>query len=228
MKGIKYRHEIKHYINIGDYLAIKNRLQHIMSLDTHAGSNKEYKVRSLYFDNMQDKVLREKINGISRREKFRIRFYNEDHSFIRLEKKSKVNGLCSKVSEGITKEECNRIMDGDVDFLKGSGRDLFVELYSKLKGDLLKPKTVVVYSREAYIYKLGNVRVTFDKYIKTGIYNRDLFDDNLPMVQSIDSKYIVMEVKYDEFLPEIIQDIIQTNERRATAISKYAAARIYG
>jgi hypothetical protein len=97
-----------------------------------------------------------------------------------------------------------------------------------MKWDILKPKAIVDYTREAYVYPVGNVRITFDKNIRTGIHSKNLFDMNLPTVNAIDNRYIVLEVKYDEFLPEIIQHIIQTGDRQATAISKYAAARIYG
>lgn len=228
MKEQKFRHEIKHYINTSDYLAIKNRLSHVMNLDKNANDNNEYKIRSLYFDNLRDKVLMEKINGINIREKFRIRYYNDDHSFIKLEKKSKVNGLCAKDSELITKEECEKILRGDIDFLRYSNKPLFVEFYTKIKGDLLKPKSIVDYIREAYIYKMGNVRITFDKKIRTGVWCTNLFDNDLPTIEAIDNNIVVLEVKFDEFLPQLIQDIIQTNERRATAISKYAASRIYG
>lgn len=228
MKDLNFRNEIKHYINMSDYLGIRSRLMQVMRTDENSNDDREYKIRSLYFDNIKDKVLMEKINGINHREKFRIRFYNDDHSFIRLEKKSKINGLCSKISEPILKDECKRIINGDIDFLKESKKGLFVELYSKMKWDLLKPKTIVDYTREAYVYPVGNVRITFDKSIRTGIYSKNLFDKDLPTVNSIDNRYIVLEVKYDEFLPEIIQHIIQTNDRRAEAISKYAAARIYG
>jgi SPX domain protein involved in polyphosphate accumulation len=228
MKQIKYRHELKHYINMSDYLAIRNRVKHIMSVDRNADESNEYKIRSLYFDNLNDKALMEKLNGISKREKFRIRFYNDDHTFIRLEKKMKHNSLCAKLSEKISKEECISLLNGDITFLRDSEKALFIELYSKMKEQLLRPKTIVDYTREAYVYKLGNVRVTFDKQIKSGLYNKNLFEENLPTVQPIDNRFIVLEVKFDEFLPEIIQDIIQTNERKATAISKYAAARIYG
>ncbi|MGG5461344.1 polyphosphate polymerase domain-containing protein [Clostridium sp. B9] len=228
MKDKKFRHEIKHYINQSDYIAIKNRLIQIMNLDKNANTNKEYKIRSLYFDNYKDKVLMEKINGINFREKFRIRFYNDDYSFIKLEKKSKINGLCSKESELITKEECENIIRGDIDFLRESKKALFVEFYSKIKSDLLRGRSIVDYTREAYIYKAGNVRITFDKKIRTGICSRNIFDKNLPTIEAIDNNIIVLEVKFDEFLPQIIQDIIQTNDRRASAISKYAASRIYG
>ncbi|WP_125152018.1 polyphosphate polymerase domain-containing protein [Clostridium rectalis] len=228
MNKIKFRHEIKHYINISDYLSIKNRLINIMRLDKNSNSDREYRIRSLYFDNYRDKVLMEKIEGINSREKFRIRFYNDDHSFIRLEKKSKINGLCNKVSESILKHQCEELISGKIDFLKESNKDLFIELYSKMKWQLLRPRTIVDYTREAYIYPVSNVRITFDKWIRTGVFSRNIFDTNLPTVKSIDEKFIVLEVKYDEFLPEIVHDIIQTNNRRSSAISKYAAARIYG
>ena len=92
----------------------------------------------------------------------------------------------------------------------------------------MKPRTVVDYTREAYIYPIGNVRITFDKSIRTGLNSINLFDNNLPTIETIDHKYIILEAKFDEFLPQVIQDIIQVNERRATSISKYEAARIYG
>ncbi|MCY6959849.1 polyphosphate polymerase domain-containing protein [Clostridium brassicae] len=228
MKDLKFRNEIKHYINISDYFSIRSRLMQIMRIDKNSNADREYRIRSLYFDNIRDKVLMEKINGINKREKFRIRFYNDDHSFIRLEKKSKINGLCNKISESISKNECKRILNRDIDFLKVSNKGLFVELYSKMKWDLLRPKTIVDYTREAYVYPVGNVRITFDKNIRTGIHSKNLFDKDLPTINSVDNRYIVLEVKYDEFLPAIIQDIIQTNDRPAQSISKYAAARIYG
>lgn len=228
MEEVKFRHELKHYINFSDYISIKSRLRSIMHIDKNANENNEYKIRSLYFDNVYDKALMEKVIGIPKRDKFRIRFYNDNHEFIRLEKKSKIRGLCLKDSEKITKEECEKIINGDIEFLRDSNKKLFIDLYSEIKGNLLRPRTIVDYTREAYIYPIGNVRITFDKSIRTGLNNINMFDDNLPTIETIDNKYIVLEVKFDEFLPQIIRDIIQVRERRATSISKYEAARIYG
>lgn len=228
MEEVKFRHELKHYINFSDYISIKSRLRSIMHIDKNANENNEYKIRSLYFDNVYDKALMEKVIGIPKRDKFRIRFYNDNHEFIRLEKKSKIRGLCLKDSEKITKEECEKIINGDIEFLRDSNKKLFIDLYSEIKGNLLRPRTIVDYTREAYIYPIGNVRITFDKSIRTGLNNINMFDDNLPTIETIDNKYIVLEVKFDEFLPQIIRDIIQVKERRATSISKYEAARIYG
>ena len=104
----KPRHELKFFINLSDYYALKNRIKHIASLDKNANSNGIYNIRSLYFDNFNDKALMEKINGYSKREKFRIRFYNDNFSFIRLEKKSKINGLCTKFSAPLTKKNVRK------------------------------------------------------------------------------------------------------------------------
>ncbi|CAI3701849.1 polyphosphate polymerase domain-containing protein [Clostridium neonatale] len=228
MEEVKFRHELKHYINFSDYISIKSRLRSIMHIDKNANENNEYKIRSLYFDNVYDKALMEKVIGVPKRHKFRIRFYNDNHEFIRLEKKSKIRGLCLKDSEKITKEECEKIINRDIEFLRDSNKKLFIDLYSEMKGNLLRPKTIVDYTREAYIYPIGNVRITFDKSVRTGLNNINMFDDNLATIETIDNKYIVLEVKFDEFLPQIIRDIIQVKERRATSISKYEAARIYG
>ena len=111
----KPRHELKYFINTADYLAIKNRIKYIASLDINASSSGTYHIRSLYFDNFNDKALMEKINGYSRREKFRIRYYNDNFDFIRLEKKSKINGLCSKFSTKLSKEECEKIINNELE-----------------------------------------------------------------------------------------------------------------
>ena len=120
---MKYRHEWKHEINYADMITLRTRLSAVMKRDKHS-INGAYKIRSLYFDNISDKSLREKIDGVNIREKFRIRYYNGDTSFIILEKKSKINGLCAKESCQITKEEAQKIVDGDLLLMPESGRPL--------------------------------------------------------------------------------------------------------
>ena len=189
---VKPRHEIKVFINYFDYISIRNRIKAFAKLDRNASENGIYHIRSLYFDNFNDKALMEKINGYNNREKFRIRFYNHNHSFIRLEKKSKSNGL-----------------------------------YCKLRYQCLKPKTIVDYTREAYIYDAGNVRITIDSNIKSGLYSTNIFDSELPTLGLVNDNPIILEIKYDNFLPDIIRDLIQTNTRNQTAVSKYAACRLF-
>lgn len=224
---VKLRHELKHYINLSDYHIITSRLRHLTKIDQNANANGEYKIRSIYFDDYNDKVLAEKLMGINNRDKFRIRFYNDNANFIKLEKKSKINGLCRKISTSINQEACEKILAGEIDFLKDSKKTLFNELYEKMYFEMQRPKTVVDYIREAYIYDTGNVRITFDKSVRTGLRNTKVFDEHLPTIETLDPRYIILEVKYDEFLPEIIGDVIQVGERSKTSISKYALCRMY-
>lgn len=224
---MKFRHEHKHYINYMDYLVIRSKLKAIMTPDTYTNQDGNYQIRSLYFDNYQDTALQEKINGINHREKFRIRCYNNNFSFINLEKKSKVNGLCSKIKAPISKAETEAILSCQTEWMATSDKPLFVELYSKMKSGQLRPKTIVDYNREAYIYGPGNVRVTIDKNIRTGLFSTDMFNAELPTIAAGDTP-ILLEIKYDAFLPEVISNIIQLDGRQKTAFSKYAASRIYG
>lgn len=228
MKNIKYRHELKHYINLGECAILRSKLSTIMKLDPNACPNGNYLIRSLYFETPDDKALMEKISGVDNREKFRIRIYNCDDSYIRLEKKIKVNGLTAKFSSPLTKEQCNNILSGNIKWLKVSDNSILRELYEKMQHEQLKPKTIVDYLREAYIFSAGNVRVTLDKSIKTAINSIDLFNKNLNTVETLDGRMAILEVKYDAFLPEIINDLIQLGDRSKVSVSKYALCRMYG
>ena len=223
---MKLRHEWKHEISYADMLVLKSRLSAVAKRDEHA-VNGSYMIRSLYFDNLSDKALREKLDGISRREKFRIRYYNGDTSVIHLEKKSKIGGLGSKQSVSLTAEEAQWIVDGKTDWMIHSGRPLVQELYVKMTTEGLKPKTIVDYTREPFVYAPGNVRVTLDYNIRTGLNCVDFLNMDCPTVPAGNAP-IILEVKWDEFLPEIIRDAVQLNNRRVGAYSKYAACRIYG
>lgn len=228
MKELKLRHETKHDITYSEYLAIRSRLNAVAKIDKNALSDGNYQIRSLYFDNYNDKALREKIDGAYYREKFRIRYYNNDTTVIHLEKKTKIGGLGNKQAALLSKDEVLKLLNGNIEFLKQSNHPLLVEFYSKLRFQLLKPRVIVDYTREPYIYAPGNVRVTFDTNIKSGLYSRDFFDCDLPKVNAGTQQGILMEVKYDAFLPEIIRACIQVNERTQSAFSKYAACRRFG
>lgn len=222
---MKFRHEWKHEINYSDMLVLRHRLKAVARCDPNA-PNGRYFIRSLYFDTPYDKALKEKINGISRREKFRIRYYNGDTSFIRLEKKSKLDGLCSKEEASLTADEAQSIICGDIDFMRTSENELVRELYDKMNSQQLRPKTIVDYDREAYVYPAGNVRVTMDCNIRTGLYSTDFLDMNCVTVPVTGA--VILEVKWDEFLPSTIRDAVQLEGRHTSSFSKYAACRIYG
>jgi hypothetical protein len=221
-----FRHEWKHEISFPDLLILRQRLRVVARTDPHSVNGK-YEIRSLYFDNWQDKALREKIDGVNIREKFRIRYYNGDKSFIQLEKKTKINGLGKKQNAALTEKEAQAIVDGDYEWMRGSNEMLITELYSKILSQCLRPKTIVDYTREAFVYAPGNVRITLDYNIRTGLTNTDFLDTDCVTV-SAGTPVIILEVKWDSFLPSVIQDAIQLEGRRTTAFSKYAACRIYG
>ena len=221
------RSELKHFINFSDYLAIRNRLKFIASYDTNADKNGEYTVRSLYFENYNNKVLAEKALGTDHREKYRIRIYNNNHKLIKLEKKIKKDRFTIKFSKEITKSQCNDLINCSFDFLSHSDTPLFNDFFSKLNNDVLRPRTIIEYKRQAFFYPYGNVRITFDMNIKTALGSVDIFNPKLVHVSSLSQDQIILEVKYDRFLPQIISDCIQLNERRQTSASKYALGRQY-
>lgn len=223
---MKYRHEVKHEISYGDMLAIRQRLSAVAEPDPHS-INGKYEIRSLYFDNIADKALKEKIDGVNIREKFRIRYYNADTSFIQLEKKSKINGLCMKESATITKEQAYAIASGNYRELLKSGIRLLAELYSKIINQGLRPKTIVDYTREPFVFAAGNVRITLDYNIRTGLTCTDFLNTSCVTVPTA-GQAIILEVKWDEYLPDIIRDAVQLENCRSSAFSKYAACRIYG
>ena len=220
-----FRHECKHEIAYADMLILRQRLKAVMQPDAHAVDGK-YFIRSLYFDNAADKALREKLDGVNIREKFRIRFYNHDAGLIHLEKKSKHGGLGSKQSAVLTQEETQRIVNGQIDWMQNDERPLVRELYGKMRTQGLEPKTIVDYTREPFTFKGGNVRVTLDYNIRTGLRSTDLLSTQCPTVP-VPGDPVILEVKWDEFLPDIIRDIVQLDGRRTGAFSKYAACRVY-
>lgn len=223
---MKYRHEVKTEISYGDMLILRQRLSAVAQWDSHAFNGK-YQIRSLYFDNAQDKALKEKINGVARREKFRIRFYNQDTSMMLLEKKSKLRDLCRKESTRICAEQAMAIVKGDYQWMMNSEHALIQELYTKIRCQGLKPKTIVDYTREPYVYAPGNVRITIDYHIRTGMNSVQFLNPDCVTVPAGEQK-IVLEVKWDEYLPDIIRDVVQLKGRQAGSFSKYAAGRIYG
>ena len=226
IKYMDYRHEWKHEINASDLTALRHRLRAVAQPDSH-GTDGRYFIRSLYFDSPADLALRQKLDGVDRREKFRIRTYGRDLSLIHLEKKSKQNGLGWKQTVPLSLEEAQALAEGRPDWLASSRDPLVWELVSKMRTQGLRPRTIVDYTREAYLFAPGNVRVTMDYDIRTGLRCTDFSDFNCVTIPAGDAP-MILEVKWDAFLPDIIRDAVQLEGRHTSAFSKYAACRIYG
>lgn len=224
-KDIKLRHEWKHMISPADRAKLIARLSTFCSPDPHYGEE-SYHIRSLYFDNIYDKALRERLNGQECREKFRIRYYNFDTQYLVLEKKSKFKDLCGKQSTRITLEEAKSLLQGEYDWLIKKEVPLCHELLAKIRNQLIRPKVIVDYTRRAFVYPPGNTRITLDYNVRTGLNNLDFFNPDIATIPADITNPIILEVKYDEFLPDNIRRAIQLDHRRTTNFSKYAACRL--
>jgi hypothetical protein len=220
-----FRHEWKHRLSPMDLPPLRRRLQCLTQPDPHAVDGK-YFIRSLYFDTPGDTALREKLDGVSVREKFRIRCYNNDPTLIHLEKKSKFDSLGTKDKVPLTAREVSKILAGDIDWLFNREEPLLRELGSKMRVQGLAPKTIVDYTREPFIYPPGNVRVTLDYDIRTGLRCTDFLDPNCLTIP-VEEDPVILEVKWDAFLPDLIRDAVQIPGRQTSAFSKYAACRMY-
>ena len=220
------RHEWKHAVGQGDLLALRSRLGAVMERDVHAADGR-YQIRSLYFDDFADSALREKLDGVNCREKFRLRYYDRDTGYVLLEKKSKYNGLCQKLQAVLTPEEVRAAARGDPEPLRESASPLVRELGRKMRIRGLAPKTIVDYTREPFVYGPGNVRVTLDYGLRLAPARAGFLEPDCVTIPARDAP-VILEVKWDAFLPSIIRDLVQVPGTHTSAFSKYAACRVYG
>lgn len=224
MKKYKYRHELKFKISNGSAEVLKSQLSLILDKDKNALSDGSYVIKSLYFDDINSNSYYEKLDGVLYRKKFRIRTYNDDDNFIRLEKKMKHNNLTSKEQMLISKGIYSKILNGKINEIKNP-EGLLEEFLNDIKLKGLLPSIIVEYNRVAFIYPVSDVRITFDSNIKSGLYNYDLFDDKSPTYRVIENDKQVLEVKYNEVLPSHIANILSTVPSVREAVSKFAICR---
>ncbi|MCH1625970.1 polyphosphate polymerase domain-containing protein [Fredinandcohnia quinoae] len=227
LNGVKGRTELKHEITKMDCHVLRNKLRHFMKPDPHAKNDGKYFIRSVYFDNFDNKILTQKKEGFYERDKFRVRLYDFNSDLLNLEKKSKRNNLTYKQKCSITSEEYEKIRAGDIAWMEGDSRLLIQDLFIQMNLTQLKPVTVVDYEREVFIYEHGNVRVTFDSSIKTSFRNNDVLNPDLAMIDT-NPDIVILEVKYDEFLPDVIKYLLQLGDRRKGTYSKYQISRMFG
>jgi len=220
-----FRHEFKYYINYIEYHSLRSRLKHLLQCDKYANDKGEYHIRSLYFDDVHNSALYEKQAGVLSRKKFRIRIYNISDNVIKLEKKSRIGQFINKTSATLTRHQYEDIVAERYDFLKASDNKLFNELYFHIKATKLIPDVIVDYTREAYTLPLSNIRITFDKNMKTGLYSKDLFNKNIPTVDVLERPWHVLEIKYDNFLPDYLRAILQISSSQRFAISKFVICK---
>lgn len=225
---LKFRHELKFYINYHDYVLLRNTIKALLAIDRNANDDGHYHIRSVYFDDANESALSEKIAGTDDRYKYRIRFYNYSDNVIRFEKKIKQGQYISKISIGLTREESDSLIAGDFSVLEGRPEPLANEIWLQMKNYGLSARVIVDYWREAFVSPIENVRVTFDKDLKGGLWLNDVFSPQTPTMPMLDEGMMVLEVKFDRYLPEYIKAILSNvNTAQRSAISKYVLCRKY-
>lgn len=223
---MEYRNELKYLVRANELEILKIRLDAVMQLDYNMKDQTAYNIRSIYFDDYYNSFFYENEAGVNERLKMRIRIYDKSPSLIRLEIKYKLNGLTKKESCPIDVSLCEKIMSGrEISFNECADNKVLNKLYLEMKMHHLRPKLIVEYDRTAYINHVGNVRVTFDRNIRVSKYIDRLFEENAYAVPVLDSNEHVLEVKYDELLPDYIAQTLELNELRQTAFSKYYLSR---
>lgn len=227
IRNIPLRHELKYHITPAEMTVLRGVLKPVMQLDPNGDENNEYHIRSLYFDTIDDDALMEKIAGVGNRKKYRIRIYNRSDEVIKLECKSKYGDLISKQSVTIPRDLADQLIAGDPEGLQRMRHPLLHDVFREMKTRLLRPVVIVDYVREAYIHPAEEVRITFDKMLRTGLYSTDMFNPNIPTYPVFDDPIEILEVKFDEFLPTYIQSILSGITAQRSAVSKYTWCRRY-
>ena len=217
----RYRHELKYLINYGEKAALTCRMAPILKLDPHATSG-GYCIRSLYFDDYWNSAYEEKDAGVLLRKKYRIRIYDYSDRVIKLERKKKFGQWIHKEDASLTRDEFYRILDGDYGFLLQSDQPLCREFYTECVSNVMRPRVIVDYEREPWIMDAGTVRVTFDMGMRAAVQGFDVFDADLPTLPVIEPDKLIMEVKFTEFLPQVVRDLLPPKSSEITSFSKYA------
>lgn len=224
-EGHTLRHELKYYINNSVYYTLRSRLKTVIGPDPNMKQEDGYLISSIYFDDMYHSAMEEKLAGARFRKKFRIRSYEREDGFIRLECKSKFDDYISKTSASLTRGEYDSIMRGDYDFLLKRKEKVCQELFCYNRVHRLMPVVVVEYLREAYICEAGNIRITFDKDISSSLVTLDMYQPEFATSRVLPEGQMVLEVKYDDYLPQHIQSMLRTAMTNKCAISKYVMCR---
>lgn len=218
-----YRYEKKFIINNLQMEILKNNLSAALYLDSNIKNEDGcYFIRSMYFDDYKDTSYNQVIDGISKREKYRIRFYDLDPSYITLEKKSKVNNLGKKDKDKLTKEEVENFING----IENIGNKPVVnELERAIKTRFYRPVIIIDYLRRAYTYPINDVRITLDYNISCSYQVDKFFESDINTIPLMEKNMAILEVKYNDFLPDVLKQIIDINNLEITSFSKYGVGR---
>ena len=227
LQEAKYRHEFKYLCTEAQLAILSSRLSGILPKDKHVDSDGIYRIKSLYFDDRNNRCYYENEDGVSPREKFRIRIYGNSPDKISLECKRKEQGKIHKTSCNLSMEEFNYLAykKGSIPFEKLPPLAQKLQLLRMTDG--MEPKVIVAYERTPYVYKNGNVRITFDRNITSSGQVNQFFNENIKRRPILPFGMQLLEVKYDEYLPDVVYHALILENMQRTEFSKYYLCRKY-
>lgn len=225
MSTIEFRVENKYFVSDLDLSLLTHRLSAVMQQDIHQ-SGDCYEIRSIYFDDIRDSCMDDNDAGVDCRQKYRIRTYGPDLSVMNLEIKAKQNGLTNKTACRLTADEYECILQGGDGLSFGSKKPLN-RLLLQMRCAEMQPKVIITYERTAYVHPTGNVRITFDRNIMANRNCAAFFDARIAgSIPVLPVGMHILEVKYDEFLPDVIAKQLEIGKLQQTAFSKYYLGRL--
>lgn len=224
---MKYRVEDKYICSQVDIDVLNARLKRIMSLDKNIKKDNYYNIRSIYFEDYDNSCFFENESGIDNRKKYRLRIYNLSSNLIKLEIKYKKNGYTRKESAILSDNIFRKIIYGEtLEFSELNGNKVLNSLYLAQNLNLLKPIIIVEYERTAYVNMCGNVRITLDQNIRVSTHIERFFDSDIMPIPILEKNQHILEVKYDEFIPDYIRDVLDLGSLTKTSFSKYYLSRL--
>lgn len=221
-----YRNEDKYIIGTEKAIQIKNKLLGIMKEDIHSSNQQGYKVKSLYFDSIDNEDFYTKLAGTEVRKKIRLRVYDEDDDVCKLEIKKKNGNLSNKVSILLRTEDAKKIIMGNYGILtKYFDSPEAVYVYNLMISKCYRPVALIEYDRIAFTSSINNIRVTLDMNVRSSETNFNIFEKNI-ITTPVFYNQTILEIKYDGKLLGYISDILKQFHLTKTSISKYCIGRV--
>lgn len=220
-----YRHELKYFISFTNHKILSEAFRNTMSPDPNGNEDNEYWIRSLYFDSIENDDFYDKEMGAKTRKKIRLRTYDVNQPWVKLEIKNKDEQYMLKETATLTREEARALIAGDREFLLSPDNRTLNRAYYFMSRDIYRPAVIVDYEREAYVGSVQDVRITFDKNIRASMVDFDMFNPHLNMEPVFEAPTMVVEVKFNRFMPGWIKDILSGFHSERYAISKYCLGR---
>lgn len=221
------RKELKYYISYNEYVILSNFLRKILKQDKHnKDSSKGYYVRSLYFDTLGNKSFEDKMAGIEERTKYRIRVYNTKAKWVKFEIKSKFNNSVVKETTVIRRMDAAEVQNMNYEVMMKYNNPVLNKAYQEFKKRHYRPVVMIDYFREAFTYDLNKIRIVFDKFLKSTSIQLDIFHKDPFPTQKLKNGIVIMEIKYNNFIPGFLKQILQIPSFERSAISKYCIGRL--